>query len=685
MSHLYRRAVAHLPFIDGLRALAVLAVVLYHVDPSWLPGGFMGVDIFFVISGFVVTLSMRHLPHAGLGAFLAEFYARRARRILPALIACIVTTAVLSALFIPKAWLSEANSLTAAGALFGVGNMVLAHFSGDYFSPQSEFNPYTHTWSLGIEEQFYLLVPLLLWPWARSGRTGRVAAIVGTACLLSLVLAALNQADRPSSTFYMLPFRFWELGAGVLLALHLDPATTRSASARLQTASCFAAAAALAAALALGDSGRFPWPWALVPVAATTLLIAMLMRQSPTSPLRHLLSHPLPVFVGRISYSVYLWHWPVIVLMRWTVGLDTPSQQALALGLSLLLGYLSFRFVETPLRRGRADSTRRRTLLTGIGASSLACVALLALTLQHDRISLSVTARSQDWSPSTPVPVDMPHCQVSMSTQSLGEIDLRSLTPEHCRSASTEPLKHRLWVIGDSHAAAYQGLLHALVAQQGLQVEILQKPGCPFLNLRRPLEEESDRCRSFIRAAAARVAEQAHPGDQVFLPSLRLARLGDQWGPKAPPATEPPRPEREQRIIDEAVDVLSLMIRSGAMPLLEMPKPIFPAPAFRCSDWFNQNNPACRGGLSIERAEIEAMRAPVLARMQALQQRLPGLRLWDPLPTLCPDSVCRALQDGRPLFFDGDHVSGYGNSLLMQSLATEFILGTSQRSVSNHF
>ena len=94
MSHLYRRAVVHLPFIDGLRALAVLAVVLYHVDPSWLPGGFMGVDSFFVISGFVVTLSMRHLPHAGLGAFLAEFYARRARRILPALIACIVTTAV---------------------------------------------------------------------------------------------------------------------------------------------------------------------------------------------------------------------------------------------------------------------------------------------------------------------------------------------------------------------------------------------------------------------------------------------------------------------------------------------------------------------------------------------------------------------------------------------------------------
>jgi len=163
----------YVPHIDGLRAIAVLSVILYHLKASWLPGGFTGVDVFFVISGFVVSASVDRLPPVGGWAGLARVYARRIRRIVPALVVCLLVTAVLSALFIPESWLSETSDKTGRRAFFGLSNWVLASTGNDYFSPRTEFNPYTHTWSLGVEEQFYLLFPLLFLAWLRAGRGPR--------------------------------------------------------------------------------------------------------------------------------------------------------------------------------------------------------------------------------------------------------------------------------------------------------------------------------------------------------------------------------------------------------------------------------------------------------------------------------------------------------------------------------
>lgn len=160
----------YVPHIDGLRAIAVLAVILFHLDPAWLPGGFTGVDVFFVISGFVVSASVHRLPPLSLGQSMLRFYARRIRRIAPALLACLLLTAVASVLFIPESWLSEASDKTGLMAFFGFSNWVLAAIGNDYFAPKAEFNPYTHTWSLGVEEQFYLLFPLLFLAWARGVR-----------------------------------------------------------------------------------------------------------------------------------------------------------------------------------------------------------------------------------------------------------------------------------------------------------------------------------------------------------------------------------------------------------------------------------------------------------------------------------------------------------------------------------
>ena len=209
-----------MPHIDGLRAIAVLAVILFHLDPAWLPGGFTGVDVFFVISGFVVSASVHRLPPLSLGQSMLRFYARRIRRIAPALLACLLLTAVASVLFIPESWLSEASDKTGLMAFFGFSNWVLAAIGNDYFAPKAEFNPYTHTWSLGVEEQFYLLFPLLFLAWARGVRGRWISlglfALVSAASLLHAAVLGLREAP-PSWAFYATSTRLWQLGVGVLL------------------------------------------------------------------------------------------------------------------------------------------------------------------------------------------------------------------------------------------------------------------------------------------------------------------------------------------------------------------------------------------------------------------------------------------------------------------------------------
>ena len=213
------RGPRYFPFIDGLRAIAIAAVLAYHLDPRWMPGGFAGVDMFFVISGFVVSASVADFETRDAWAFAARFYARRVRRILPALLFCLVCVALLCVLFVPPAWLNEGSARTGLFAMFGLANFELAGSGNDYFSPRVDFNPYTHTWSLGVEEQFYLLFPLLFLLWLRGGRWRKASlAVFVVAGLASLGLAAWWHARGDQlRAFYLLPSRFWQLAAGVLL------------------------------------------------------------------------------------------------------------------------------------------------------------------------------------------------------------------------------------------------------------------------------------------------------------------------------------------------------------------------------------------------------------------------------------------------------------------------------------
>ncbi|MGR8023602.1 acyltransferase family protein [Burkholderia cenocepacia] len=306
----------HANYIDGLRAIAVLSVVIYHLNAKWLPGGFAGVDVFFVISGFVVAMSVSELGPIKLHRFLAYFYARRLVRITPALVGMLLVTFLASALFIPEAWLSSSNQKTGLFAFLGLSNFVLSSNTGNYFSPIAEFNPFTHTWSLAVEEQFYLVFPWLFVPWLR-GKPALSISMFSIALVASVACSIwLGKVDE-TRAFYMTWSRFWELGAGVLLFqfMHARGHSFDSASSSSRVFSVLADLGLLMLIVGLvrARPDAAPFPACVLPVVGTAVLISVLHGRRGGIAYALLTWKPAR-FVGTISYSLYLWHWPVFVL-----------------------------------------------------------------------------------------------------------------------------------------------------------------------------------------------------------------------------------------------------------------------------------------------------------------------------------------------------------------------------------
>jgi peptidoglycan/LPS O-acetylase OafA/YrhL len=663
------RAGRYLDFMDGLRAISIVSVLLYHLDREFVPNGYIGVDVFFVISGFVVSYSVSARKQVGFAGFLADFYARRLLRIAPALIVCLLMTSLLSFLFIPDAWLSNQQYRTAQMAFWGLSNIQLAR-GADYFSPVTEFNPFAHTWSLGVEEQFYLIFPLLFFPWIRS-RSGRryafLAVMIGLLVSLSLWLYLRNVA--PLQAFYMIYARFWQLAAGV--ACFQITATLRDRNLAFPgTAPALAGLALLAVTLWMRFPPEHAWAINVLAVIATVIIIASLQQQGCTGIATAILEARPARFIGKVSYSLYLWHWPVFVLARWTMGLTTPFQLAAATLLAFLLAVATYFFIERPVRRSPRLSAMPRYAVVALG---LACVgasfgAFDYLRDNRSRLSLSTVMQNRDlWladSSRNSFP-DLPNCVI----QALPSGSTLSYRRSGCANGPSRSA--RVYFLGDSHAFAYIHLLKRLTLSTGIETVLVSTGGCPFLSLQWFRDGEPG-CMASIRNASAVLLANVGPGDLIFLPSLRMPRLDDQFAQYSDEAAlelvfGPTRATDREKSVEYAIGLLRPLAEKGVSFLFEAPKPIFRASAFRCSDWFNQSNPACKAGLTIEREFVERLRRPTLDAFRQISAKVPRVSVWDPLPILCPGPSCGALRDDKPLFSDGDHVSGFANVALTPS------------------
>jgi peptidoglycan/LPS O-acetylase OafA/YrhL len=452
----------HRKDIDGLRAVAVLPVVLYHAGVSWLGGGYTGVDVFFVISGFLITgILARDIAKAqSAWEVLVAFYDRRIRRIFPALFAMLaVLFAVGLAFFLPQDLVGLARSHLAT--LISGSNVLFFRESG-YFDLPSESKPLLHTWSLAVEEQFYLGFPVLLILIARYSPRLRSPAI-WLMFAASLALAAVGAFRAPSFTFYLPATRMWELLAGSIVALAMVP-PIRGQAAR-EAAAGLGVAAVLAPMFVLTSKTPFPGLAALPTVLGT----ALLLHSGEGTVVGRALSARVPVAIGLISYSLYLWHWPIIVAGKYLL-VEAPEGLwwlAFVLAASIAAAWLSWRFVERPFRRpGWRLRTTYALAAVGMVVMAVPAVVVIATDGLPQRMTPAVLARvaaARDFSP--------------MRRQCHFEEGSAKPIAASCVFGAPVPPAMAIW--GDSHAVELSYAMGEVAKAEGRAVREISYSACP--------------------------------------------------------------------------------------------------------------------------------------------------------------------------------------------------------------
>lgn len=621
---------AYQAHIDGLRAIAVLAVIANHFSPSWLPSGFLGVDVFFVISGYVITASLLSRPSETFASFLLGFFQRRIQRLLPALLACVLVTAVLIGMLNPQ---PRSSLMTGISALFGVANLYLYQQSVDYFAPAAQANAFTHTWSLGVEEQFYLLYPSLFWLLA-GGRIRRPARmlplVIGGLSLVSYVAFVQLFASRPAAAYFFSPLRFWELGLGCLLCAGRNSA----AMAWVQRAM------AQRGVLALPGLVACLWLPADQLVAASTVAVLLtgLLLVPPAGLGMKVLTWPPLRHIGLISYSLYLWHWSVLVLARWSVGV-TAANAAWLLIAMFLLAEASYRWVESPLRH----RPWRRPVAFGLGASLAGAAALLLMTTQHARLLLPVDpglANPPAFLPVRDQPYN-PRCVVDDR-----ERRLQADTVEFCTFTPRPPAGRTLWTMGDSHAGHLQGMLYRLHDTTGVGVHLIETPNRPY-PYKGPVFDPRER---ILRSVYAR----ARPGDVVVVSRLFFKR-------------EDMRLFADLEPWSNALLQLARDLDRKQMQLLV----IGPPPMYEFVDATVCLRPALSNSACLQ--DRQRMKQLVDRVHQILEGALAHqanahvFRSFDVLCTPAGDR-CSPIRDGTMLYRDRDHLNTAGAALLAEPL-----------------
>jgi peptidoglycan/LPS O-acetylase OafA/YrhL len=467
-----RALVGHRSDIDGLRAIAVLPVLLFHADFALFSGGFVGVDIFFVISGYLITQVIA--KDFARGQFsLGRFYERRIRRILPALFLIISASFLVAAIvLLPIDFRDFAK--TVVGAVTSTSNILFWMDSARYFNAPAHYKPLLHTWSLSVEEQFYLFYPIALFVVLRFADR-RKGALIALAFLSSLVISVWSAEHIPTSGFYLLPARAWELlvGGAIALGIVRPPA---SAWAR-EALSWSGLAAVVASVFSFSPGMAFPGYLALLPcLGAGALILANTAGQTNCG--RLLSARPL-VAIGLISYSLYLWHWPVFVFARLASPYHIGALGHLALILIAIgLSVLSWRFVEQPFRLAAA---RRGTVfaVAGVGALLLCLAAIAVIRCDGWRWRFSPQiVRLSEYSAYDETPAWRSGVRQGTCFITLGETS--GYDPGQCFAPRAG--KHNVLLWGDSLAAHYMPALGLEVARVDGYLMQATKGGCPPLS-----------------------------------------------------------------------------------------------------------------------------------------------------------------------------------------------------------
>ncbi|MBB6465668.1 peptidoglycan/LPS O-acetylase OafA/YrhL [Aminobacter lissarensis] len=626
------------PDIEGLRAIAVGGVVAFHFGMSDLPGGFIGVDIFFVISGYLITRHlMQEIGRSGT-VDLWRFYGRRARRLLPASLLVIAVTLVAGYFILAP---SE-QQLYAKGALFAssyVINLWLLRWSFDYFAADTASNPFLHFWSLSVEEQFYLLWPafLLLAMRLRPDPRG-IALILGLVAAVSFAVSAWMTSVAQPWAFYFSPLRAWEFAVGGLVSLGL--AERWASGFRFSPAMGWTGIALIATAyLSVSETDPFPGFIALLPVAGTAMLLLSGARQSAMGP-ASLLSLPPFQWTGKLSYSLYLWHWPVIVYATILWPDLTLTGRLACLLVTVGLSYLSYRFVEDPVRlSGWLSAVSLRSLglaalLTSLGvALSFGASQLAAHSVDPDQKRIAESAARS----SSARQIDT-GCVAS----------LEQTTPRSCSLGAAQSRK-TIVLFGDSHADHWSTPLAKIAEANNWRVVTYLKSSCsvaavPTWNVR--LMRAYSECDAWRQMAMKEIADLKP--DAVIVAQFSYSYVeNDVNGDLDHLVT------RDVWADGLRWSLSALSETSGEVVLLR-DVPVHKSYLDRCvarSLWQGRSSSVC------DTPRQEAIDERVSKTEQAATSGLRGVRYVDLTELFCNETTCPAMIDGKLTFRDRHHIA----------------------------
>lgn len=634
------------PDIDGLRAIAVLTVVLFHANLG-MSGGFVGVDVFFVISGFLITSIIVREISDGRFSFW-NFYKRRALRILPALFAMIIGCFIVGWFVLPPFDYGRlARSAMAAVAFYP--NFFFLNNSG-YFAAEAITQPLLHTWSLGVEEQFYFVAPLLLIIGFRfpKYRTAVFVAIF----LASLGWSIWELGRNASAAFYLLPSRAFELMTGMALGLNLFRPPGKARSAELMSASGLIMI--LAAALFYTEATPFPGIAALLPCVGTALLIhANADRLSASG--RLLASAPL-VFLGKISYSLYLWHWPVLVFGFYKFGADLewPTRVALV-SLAVLLATISYYIIEQPARlRGHHWSA------PAVVAVAVASILLWWPATRYVRAEggfpWRLTAEAAQFAERNPTRLDITGlCHDQVATAESG-----------VNCAVGKEGGNKIFILaGDSHASAIALTVSDVAKANGLTGQALLHNGCPPLfGFDISTTSAFEKCVELSKGLSG--ALQGSPIKNVIL-HARWAQYitgeRNEGEPKRRPRlfVEDDIEASRRKFVEMLTETVTILAKDHHVTLIgPVPESRGNVPAAMIKSLMNGS----QATVTISRKAFDQRQAGVLELLRNLDE-IDGVDVAYPHELLCDADECRTSIDGMSLYIDDDHLSPTGAKILI--------------------
>ncbi len=669
--------------IQGLRAVAVGLVVLYHAGLPWLPGGFVGVDVFFVLSGFLITQGLvTELERRGTVS-LAGFYARRARRILPAAAVALVATAALTVAFLPQQrWLQVAQDLVQSSIY--LVNWDLADRAVDYSARDQAASPLQHFWSLAVEEQFYVVWPLAILAVVGLVRLARrvrprsapAAGLSRLHLVLPLLLIAVPSlawsislsASDPGRAYFVTTTRMWELALGALLAVL---PVVAPASARLSQAVGWAGLAAIVYAAATFDGATaYPGSAALLPTlgAVAVLWSALSGEARRQNPL--LRTRPM-TWVGSLSYSLYLWHWPVLIIAAaQTIDGDLRLRWGLLLvAASVVPAWVSLKLVERPLLSSPAlRRSSSQALLVGAVCTLLALLAGYGLR-NHQQVTAAETvapvfdpsvtpgANALRWDEANGTPQDSFPVIFPDPTVAFGDVpvldghecavDLGSVAANPCSFGNLAG-DVTIALVGDSHADQYVPAVEAAAIERGWRLDVYTRGSCPFNALTVDIEGAPNiPCDAHnVNVTAALLAD---PPDALLV-------TGSRYAASLPDRPVPSLEESKPLLAEGYRDAWAPFVAAGVpvVAIRDTPRPDVLVP--ECVAANVEELSRC----AMDRDEILWADGPEVTAAIGT----PGVELLDLTRWICPADTCPAVIGGVVVYRDGNHLTAtYARSL----------------------